>query len=412
MKKLLSLILTLCLCLSAVSALAVFSDIDSDTLSWAGEAIDYLDENSVINGYGDGTFRPLNNVTRAEYAKMLSLSFALSRGEFGYDDIKGHWAEGYILDSLPMLLVDDNNFRPDENASREFIAYGLVKALGLEAKNTDALGAFSDNGEITALAKDELAAAVENGIIKGYEDNSLRPQADVTRAEAATLIYRAIKLKDSTSEPDTEQAPDESDKPEIPDEEIEDISSLYPGKNLILISGVATTNDNGDMAYRLSYYLADGKEEYTTIISDDVRVEGVRTSVSELRSGDVMVMDTLFHGRIACLHVLASFDGSTPTFGEYSGYSRGDDYTLEYGRVTAMRKGSKYTVIKIENDGTTKDINVLNDLSAYVYAPWRNSGKWSYEDLGAIDYENEDVYVYVRYTNGLSTDVIISDIAR
>lgn len=412
MKKILSVILALCLCLSAISAFAVFSDIDSDTLSWAGEAIDYLDENTIINGYGDGTFRPLNNVTRAEYAKMLSMSFGLTRGGLSYDDINGHWAEGYILDSLPMLLVEDNNFRPDDNASREFIAYGLVKALGLSAENTDALGAFSDKDSITDLAKDELAAAVENGIIKGYEDNSLRPQADVTRAEAATLIYRAIKLRDSVSKPDNEQAPDESDKPEIPDEEIGDISYLYPGKNLILISGVANTNDNGNTAYRLNYYLADDKEEYTTVIDDDTKVEGVRTSVSELRSGDVMIMDTPFHGKIGCLHVLASFDGSMPTFSEYDAYSRGDDYTLEYGKVTALRKGSKYTVIKIENNGTTKDINVLNDLSAYVYSPWRSNGKWTYEDLGAIDYENEDVYIFVRYTNGISTDVIISDIAR
>ncbi len=410
MKKLLCFILIFCFFMSLMPTLAAYSDIDGETLSWAGEAIEYLDKNSVINGYEDGSFRPGNSVTRAEFAKMLSLSFELKTGETSYDDIDGHWAYNYILSAADMVFADGTYFKPDEKASREFIAYALVKALNLKAENTDALSKFTDSSDISALAFDELTAAVENSIIKGYEDNTLRPQSDVTRAEAAALIYRAIKLKDTPEKPDTPILPD---NPEISDD-AEHIYGLYPGKNLLLVSAVTLIADNekGEEKYKLQYYLADGEEEYSSVIPEDVKVEGIRKSVAEIKKGDVLIMDTAFHGKIGKLYVLAAFDGSIPGFCEYEAYSRGENYTLAYGKVTALKNGNKYTTLTLDNNGTQKNINVLSDISAYVFSSWRSNGIWSYEDLGAIDYEKEDVYVFARYTNGLSTDVIISDISR
>ena len=78
---------------------------------------------------------------------------------------------------------------------REDVVYALVKALGYEDKTQFAdlsvLNMFRDQNSISSNVKPYMAVAVSNELVSGYEDDTIRAQDPLTRAEFATLLYRA-----------------------------------------------------------------------------------------------------------------------------------------------------------------------------------------------------------------------------
>ncbi|RAV02696.1 hypothetical protein DQG13_09340 [Paenibacillus sp. YN15] len=88
-------------------------------------------------------------------------------------------------------------FNPDAPALREDITVAITKLKGFDVSrlsNRSIIEAmFKDYDGISEAAKDYVAVAVENGLVSGYEDETFRPQATVTRAEAATLLWRAFQ---------------------------------------------------------------------------------------------------------------------------------------------------------------------------------------------------------------------------
>lgn len=70
------------------------------------------------------------------------------------------------------------------------MAVMIGKAAGLSPAAGET--SFADRGSISAWAREALAAVVEKGIMAGYPDNTVRPKANATRAEAMTVIGRAL----------------------------------------------------------------------------------------------------------------------------------------------------------------------------------------------------------------------------
>ena len=96
-------------------------DVPSD--SWYNEAISTLVQAGVLGGYGDGTFRPDQPVTRAELAAILVRvqGGSASAGNTTFTDTDGHWAEGYISSAVSSGLVfgyDDGSFKPNRSITR------------------------------------------------------------------------------------------------------------------------------------------------------------------------------------------------------------------------------------------------------------------------------------------------------
>lgn len=407
MKKIISLVLTFFMIMTSVCAFAKFDDIDQNTQSWAGEAISALSDKGIINGYGDGTFRPDGNVTRAEFAKMLTISFELHGISGSFDDIKGHWAEIYINSAAGVMYNPEKSFMPDNAATRADIAYAAANALELVSSDASIANSFSDFNLIEEDMKASVLAAIEKGIIIGYEDSTIRPQNPVTRAEAAVIIFRALNMK----EPDKEEVPGGNEKPENPPEEDKPsaddkhIYGLYPGKNLILVKSVTSMlNEKGDESYRISYILADTGEEYSSVLPYDTKVSGVKGTLSALESGDVMIMDTAFHGYIDTLYVLASFKGDTPVFAQtLAGYR---DYSFSYGKVTAYTSSNKAVTLSVDTGSEVKDEVVLKNTETVLYVQSGRANDWSYGSIGDLKPNTEDIYVFIRYTDGVSTEAI------
>lgn len=194
LKKLISCLLaTMLLC--SVAFAANFTDL-SDS-HWAYQYVNELVNTGVINGYEDGTFRPEANVTRAELAKLVSVQFGKST-EKAYSDVaETDWFYDYVTASGSYFLAE-GEFLPNSQATREEVAYAIYVATGLKTSN-EAI-TFTDASDIGAEYKNAIAAVFEKGIITGYPDGSFLPKNNITRAETATVLSRAIALDEAYRE--------------------------------------------------------------------------------------------------------------------------------------------------------------------------------------------------------------------
>ena len=86
------------------------------------------------------------------------------------------------------------------SAVREDMAYALVKAKGYDSQSADVSRLstlFSDAGKITQALQKYVLIAYDNGIMKGYADNTFAPKGTLTRAESAQLLYNVLMLDNS-----------------------------------------------------------------------------------------------------------------------------------------------------------------------------------------------------------------------
>ena len=88
---------------------------------WFNNAVSTLSNAGIINGYPDGTFRPNAPITRAEMAKVIAMFAELNKDSAGFKDIAGHWAEAYIKLAAGNGWIagyPDGTFRPDQDITR------------------------------------------------------------------------------------------------------------------------------------------------------------------------------------------------------------------------------------------------------------------------------------------------------
>lgn len=171
------------------------ADIDGH---WAKSNIEYVYDNSLMNGYPDGSFAPENSITRAEFATVMSKLMGLDEDSAAADkftDVDGHWAKGYIGALYSREIVNgisDTGFAPDANISRQEIATILARAFKLTEKSGEI---FADNDSIADWASDFVYMTKAAGYMQGDENNNFNPTANATRAEVATIIYRLHSAK-------------------------------------------------------------------------------------------------------------------------------------------------------------------------------------------------------------------------
>jgi len=170
---------------------STFNDLDS--VSWAKDSIEALALKGVINGRGDGSFAPNDSVTRAEFAKMITIAFGAVKNDAVCDfaDVPADaWYYTYVAGAKEAGLVNGKtaeNFAPFDTITREEMAAIALRALG-GAKNNSS-DKFADDGDISEFAKDGVYTLKQLGILDGVGDNMFAPKAYVTRAMAAKVIY-------------------------------------------------------------------------------------------------------------------------------------------------------------------------------------------------------------------------------
>lgn len=133
---------------------------------------------------------------------MSAVLLASSVTAFGaVRDSSKHWASEFINDAEAEGWLDskaDNNFYPNNYATRQEVAYMVYASqLNKESKlDTTALTevdtVFKDSDEINSKYKTAMECLYANGLIKGYEDDTFKPNGSITRAETATIISQII----------------------------------------------------------------------------------------------------------------------------------------------------------------------------------------------------------------------------
>ena len=214
---------------------------DVPTTHWAFEHISELVERNVLTGYPDGRFRPNNTVSRAEFAKIMVVAAGINadRAEYinnvYFEDMRNHWANPFVnagRDYLTGYVSGGKRyFRPDQPALREDIAVAIVALKGYNTNLADQSiirAMFKDYDAISLPIRPFVATAVEKGLMSGYPDETFRPQHTVTRAEAATMLWRAYqygKTEDIKIIPGQDATPIAPSNPEpsFPEQEEEDV---------------------------------------------------------------------------------------------------------------------------------------------------------------------------------------------
>ncbi|MEH2461532.1 fasciclin domain-containing protein [Nostoc sp.] len=180
------------------------SDVSSDY--WARPFIQALADNNVIAGFPDGTFRPNQAVTRAEFAALIQKAFGnqnrvrqLTAG--GFSDVPaGYWAASAIQSAYETGFLagyPGNVFLPNQQIPRVQGIVSLANGLGLTSSTTGASSDLStyynDASSIPNYAVSSVTAATQSNIVVNYPDiKQLNPQQPLTRAEAAALLYQAL----------------------------------------------------------------------------------------------------------------------------------------------------------------------------------------------------------------------------
>ncbi|MEW6623797.1 MAG: S-layer homology domain-containing protein [Bacillota bacterium] len=162
---------------------------------WAEGYIKELVALGAIDGYSDGTFRPNNNITRAEFVKIVVGAFNLqAKGEKTFKDTEGHWARDYIATAHAHGIINgynDNTFGAEDFITREQVVLIISRAAELTTVKYEKR--FIDDEKISSWARDAVYIAATNGIVDGYLDNTFRPQGNATRAEAVKIIVESLK---------------------------------------------------------------------------------------------------------------------------------------------------------------------------------------------------------------------------
>ncbi|TYO93262.1 S-layer homology domain-containing protein [Desulfallas thermosapovorans] len=179
----------------AQAALAKVSDFHEH---WAAEQIaDWMDK-GLAGGYPDGTFKPNNQITRAEFVALVNRATGKSNplAEANFKDVnKSHWFYGEVAVATGAGYVggySDGTFKPDNPISRQEVASIMSRLLQLGDNATQV--SFQDAQGIAAWATDAVNAVVSAGIMGGYTDGTFKAASPITRAEAVVTLDRAVNI--------------------------------------------------------------------------------------------------------------------------------------------------------------------------------------------------------------------------
>ncbi len=181
-------------------AQSTFADVQGN---WAQSCIVSLSQRGIISGYPDGSFRPGNPVTRAEFASMVGKAFptaARVRGATQFVDVpSSFWAYSAIEQASQTGFLSGypgNVFNPSQNIPRAQVLVALASGLGYSPAQpvaTTLSNTFSDATAIPAYAQTGIAAATEKRLVVNYPDvKYLNPNQLASRAEVSAFLCQAL----------------------------------------------------------------------------------------------------------------------------------------------------------------------------------------------------------------------------
>ena len=191
MKRKISILMALMMAMSVMLVPGyAFEDIGEGKQA---EAITRLSGLDILQGYEDGTFKPENNITRAEFVAVMNRALGIDGLVSGttetapFIDVPGsYWAAGdikYAADSGMVLGYGNGYFGPEDDVTYEQALKIIYNAMGYSVK-ADAMGSYPDN---------YIAMAAQDGILRNVSVGSYSDAA--TRGNICVILYEAMQIE-------------------------------------------------------------------------------------------------------------------------------------------------------------------------------------------------------------------------
>lgn len=176
-----------------------FKDIEK---SYAKEAIIYLAQKGIVKGYSDGSFGGHQKVTRAEFAIFLQRTLGYNSvvsyiNEF--NDVQSNsWYYSEITPALQQGILkgfNDGTLRPNVHVTREEASSMIENVMKKQGYVLSSFTLYDDNHMISNWARNSIGLVSQESVMKGYPDRKFMPKKQLTRQEAAMIIYNLLHSK-------------------------------------------------------------------------------------------------------------------------------------------------------------------------------------------------------------------------
>ncbi len=297
MKKYKRQAVSLALAFSMVSSIPVSVKAASDiSKHWAESYITYLMDNNIVHGYTDGTFKPDQEVTRSEFIRMVNNLFKyeakqevsfkdVEENVWYYEDLKKAVKAGYIQGHV------DGTFKPLNPITRQEVAKIVTIALGLEHYQVKEEADYKDRAEIPNWSRNYIDIVSEKGIMNGHVDGSFKATKEITRGEVAKILALLDQNMEKLTEDPFGDKPVEKpeDKPEeTPEEKPEEKPSKVYSVQLDSFTNKNQAIESAKKAYKLGYkdtfVASDDYKFYFVIVNDFDNLEEANKLIDELKA--------------------------------------------------------------------------------------------------------------------------------
>ena len=179
--------------------ISAYVDVELD--DWYGEVVHKAKDYGLMQGVGTSIehyplFQPDSNSTRAAVARTIYNMEQPVISEYvnPFTDVaEGTWYTEAVCWGAENGIIQgypDSTYQPDAEITREDMLTLLYRYSGMEAPESERLSEFSDAAQVSAYAVNAMEWAITEGIVEGYLDNTLKPQNAINRAELAAILVR------------------------------------------------------------------------------------------------------------------------------------------------------------------------------------------------------------------------------
>ena len=176
---------------------------DLEGFEWADESIQTLLSRGIIDGFPDGSFKPGEKVTRAQFAKLLVTAFNIPKKDnaVSFSDVSADdWFYEYVDIASANGIVngnDEGRFLPSSEITRQDMAVMLFRAanaVGIILERYTMPSDFSDMEFVSEYARESVTRIKQAGIMNGMDNNNFLPAEFANRAQAAKVIFEMMRF--------------------------------------------------------------------------------------------------------------------------------------------------------------------------------------------------------------------------
>lgn len=173
---------------------SVFSDVKEE--DWYYNTVTEMAQRGILSGYSDGSFRPNASITTAEFTSVIGRIMGLSGSN---DTVTNHWAAPILKSAMDKGWYDYDENPPtgemyDQPIKRQLAVKIVMKAMAKRVQydyNVES-AKIKDFSNLNGRYYDTTLGAYADGILTGDSSGMFRPEGSLTRAEACTIIKKAM----------------------------------------------------------------------------------------------------------------------------------------------------------------------------------------------------------------------------